>query len=347
MIIDRKKLIDTLTRVMPGIDSKGLVEQMTNLHFTGKSLVTYNDSIHVRVQFPTSFVCAVHGYTLFTLLNKLTSDNVKLELVDNSLKLNAVGVTANLNIGEGTEINDILNGIDKEIKELKNIEPLPSDFINGVNLCAFSAFVKDVGGSFTCIKVDGKHMMSSDKTRFSLYEMSSTMPEIMFKATTALSMVKYDLKLISETKSWLHFFEAKDGLVFSVRKYSGEYPVAEITAMVGAIKPTSKITIPEEVLSALGFLNVFTEGQEQKHTQITVKDNFMTLQVKGTKGTVTKKMKVESIQNFTFGINPSLLGEILKRGIRTIELSNVDKTKPPMAFFRLKNFTHAIALFSE
>jgi hypothetical protein len=160
----------------------------------------------------------------------------------------------------------------------------------------------------------------------------------MFKATTALEMVKYDLKLMSETKSWLHFFEAKDGLVFSVRKYSGEYPVTEILAMVGAVKPTSKITIPEEVLSALGFLNVFTEGQEMKHTQITVK---------GVKGTVTKKMKVESIQNFTFGINPSLLGEILKRGIRTIELSNVDKTKPPMAFFRLKNFTHAIALFSE
>jgi hypothetical protein len=345
MIIDRKKLLDSISKVLPGIDQKGLVEQMTNLHFTTKSIVTYNDSIYCRLPFPTDFACAVHATTLYNLLKGISGEKVKVELVNNSLKLNAVGVAADLNIGEGTEINDILNGIDKEIKELKNIEPLPSDFINGVNLCAFSAFVKDVGGSFTCIKVAGKHMMSSDKTRFSLYEMSTTMPEIMFKATTALSMVKYDLKLMSETKSWLHFFEAKDGLVFSVRKYSGEYPVAEITAMVGAIKPTSKITIPEEVLSALGFLNVFTEGQEQKHTQITVKDNFMTLQVKGTKGTVTKKMKVESKQNFTFGINPSLLGEILKRGIRTIELSNVDKTKPPMAFFRLKNFTHAIALF--
>ena len=347
MIIDRKKLLESIQKVMPGIDQKNLVESMSNIHFNNKSMITFNDSIYTRLPFPTDFQCSVHGYTLFNLLKGLTSENVKLELVDNSLKLNSVGVSANLNIGEGTEINDILNGIDKEIKELKNIEPLPSDFINGVNLCAFSAFVKDVGGSFTCIKVDGKHMMSSDKTRFSLYEMSTTMPEIMFKATVALDMVKYDLKLMSETKSWLHFFEAKDGLVFSVRKYSGEYPVADILAMVGAVKPTSKITIPEEVLSALGFLNVFTEGQEQKHTQITVKDNFMTLQVKGTKGAVTKKMKAESKQNFTFGINPSLLGEILKRGIRTIELSNVDKTKPPMAFFRLKNFTHAIALFSE
>jgi len=221
MIIDRKKLLDTLTKVMPGIDSKGLVEQMTNAHFTGKSLVTYNDQIYCSIPFHTEFKCSIHAYTLFTLLNKLTCDNVKLELVDTTLKLTAVGVTASLNMGEGTEINQILESIEKEIKELKNIEPLPSDFINGVNLCAFSAFVKDVGGSFTCIKVAGKHMMSSDKTRFSLYEMSSTMPEIMFKATTALEMVKYDLKLMSETKSWLHFFEAKDGLVFSVRKYSG------------------------------------------------------------------------------------------------------------------------------
>lgn len=347
MIIERKKFLESIQKVLPGIDSKGLVEQMTNLHFTEKALVTYNDSIYCRLPFPTNFQCSCHASTLFNLLKGISGEKVKVELVDNSLKINAAGVAANLNIGEGTEINDILISIDKEIKELKNIEPLPSDFINAVNLCAFSAFVKDVGGSFTCIKVADHYMMSSDKTRFSLYEMASTMPEIMFKATVALDMVKYDLKLMSETKSWLHFFEAKDGLVFSVRKYSGEYPVAEILAMVGAVKSTSKITIPEEVLSALGFLNVFTEGQEQKHTQVTVKEGWMTLQVKGTKGAVTKKMKVESAKDFTFGINPSLLGEILKRGIRTIEISNVDKTKPPMAFFRTKNFTHAIALFGE
>ena len=347
MIIERKRLLASIQKVLPGIDQKNLVESMSNIHFNSKSLITFNDVAYCRLPFPTDFVCSVHGSTLYNLLKGLTGEKIKLELVKNSLKLNSVGVSADLNIGEGTEINEILNSIDKEIKELKNIEPLPSDFINAVNLCAFSAFVKDVGGSFTCIKVDGKHMMSSDKTRFSLYEMTSTMPEIMFKATVAMDMVKYDLKLMSESKSWLHFFEAKDGLVFSVRKYSGEYPVAEILAMVGVVTKTSKITIPEEVLSALGFLNVFTEGQEQKHTQVTVKEGWLTLQVKGTKGAVTKKMRVESAKDFTFGINPSLLGEILKRDIRTIEISNVDKTKPPMAFFKMKNYTHAIALFSE
>ncbi len=277
----------------------------------------------------------------------MTSERVKVELVDNKLKLNSVGVAADLNIGEGSEIHDILEVIDKEIKTLKEIEPLPSDFLKAAELCAFSAFVKDIGGSFTCVKVEEHRMFSSDRTRFSCYEMDLVMAEMMFKAPVVTHMLNHELKLYSVTKSWIHFFEAKDGLVFSVRKYSGKYPTNEIIEITEASKAkvVSKIVLPDEVLQALGFLNIFTEGQEQKHCQVTAKGGMLSIQVSGTKGTVTKKLKVETKKEFTFGINPVLLGEILKRGMKTLEVSESDKT--PMAFFRSKNFTHAIALFGK
>lgn len=330
---------------MPGLDKRELVEQMTQFHFTGKAIVTYNDQIYVRLPFPTEFQCSVHGPTLFNLLKGLTTEKVKLELVGNSLKLNSVGVTAELVTGEGTEINEILSVIEKEIKTLKDIELLPSDFLKGVSLCAFSTLSKEVHGSYTCIKVLGKHMMTTDRTRFSLYTMSGEIPDLMFKASIAMEMIKYDLKLYSTTKSWIHFFEGKDGLVFSLRKYSGEFPTKEIIDMTTNVKPKAKVPLPKEILSALGFLNIFTDGQEQKHTQVTIKDGFLSLRVDGVKGKITKKIKVDTTQDLTFGINPMLLAEIMKRDMNTLEIGGMGNT--PLAFFRSKNFVHAMALFGE
>lgn len=345
MITERVKLLEIINRMLPGLDQKNLVGSMTMIHFQGNGLVTYNDSIFIKAQFPTDFKCAVHGQTLYNLLKGLDTEKVKLELVDNKLKINTVGVTANLNLAEGNEIDDILNAIDKEIKTLKTIERLPEDFLKAVELCMWSAFVKDVGGSFTCIQIADHYMMSSDRIRFSVYEMSELVSEMMFKASVATSLIKYQLKLYAVTRSWLHFFESKDGLIFSVRKYSGEYPVQEILNMVRNKEgKATKITLPDELTQALSFLNVFTEGQEQKHAQITVKGGQLSVNVQGVKGSVTKKMKIESNQDIEFGINPALLQEILRRGVKTIEVKSVEG-KIPMAFFRSKNFTHAIALF--
>lgn len=344
MITERKKLLETLTKMMPGIDSKELVASMTQLHFTGKSLISYNDAVYVRCNLPTEFQCSVHARTLYNLLKQLDTEKVKLELVDNRLRLNTLGIAADLTIGEGTEINEILNALDKEIKTLKTIEPLPTDFLKAVELCSFSAMTKDIGGSFTCINVSDHYVMSSDRSRFSLFRMETTMAEIMFKAVVVPDLVKYDLKLYSATKGWIHFFESKDGLVFSVRRYSGEFPTKEIILYSNANPNPVKVALPEEVLSSLGLMGIFTEGQQQKYVQVTANDGQLIMKVSGINGTVTKKFKIDTKKNFTFNINPVFLTEILKRGMKVIEV-NSDREQP-MAFFRSKNFTHAIALMS-
>jgi hypothetical protein len=320
---------------------------MSQIHFTGKSLMTYNDQIFSKLLFTTDFKCSVHAQTIFNLLKNLETEKVKVELHENRLKINTAGVAAKLVVGEGTEINDILSSIEKEVENQRHTDSLPDDFLKAVELCAFSAFTKDIGGSFTCINVVDNYVMSTDRVRFSLYKMDRPMQPIMFKAQAAYDMIKYDLKFYSVSKSWIHFID-KDSLVFSVRKYSGEYPADEILAIVNKSTPVAKIVMPEEIMKALSFLNLFTEGQEQKHAQVTVKDGYMTIGVQGTKGAITKRVKVETTKEFDFGINPTLMGEILKRGLKTIEVAeSVGKKEVPLAFFKTKNFTHAIVLFGQ
>jgi DNA polymerase III sliding clamp (beta) subunit (PCNA family) len=345
MIIERKKLIESLQLVMPGIDQKELVESMTHLHFTGKCIVTFNDAAYVSLPFPTDFQCSVHGKTLFNLLKALDSEKVKIEPVGGKLKFQSKGIAADFATGEGTEINEILQTIDKEVKGLKKIEPLPNDFHQAIELCAFSAHTKDIQGSLTNIKVKGDRVYSTDRTRFSTYLMEGSVDEFMFKAGIAADMQRYALKLYAVTKSWIHFFESKNGVIFSVRKYVGEYPDGDILGLIKGFKASAKLTLPAEVQSALQTVGIFTEGQEEKRAEISCSDGYLSISTSGVKGSINKKMKVDSTAKpFSFSINPALLNEILKRGIKTVEVGSGDV---PLALFRSDKFTHCIALFGE
>jgi len=353
MIFERKKFIEALLKMMPGVDKKGLVDQMTMFHFTGKEILTYNDQVFVRLPFLTDFECSVHAQTLYNLLNKLDTEKVKVELKDGRLKFNTAGVAASFTIGEGSEINEILNSVLNEIKSQTKFYNLPEDLMTALDLCRFSAFVKDIGGALTCIKIVDDKVLSTDRSRLSLYTMKVPIKSesFMVKASVVNDLLNYTPKLYCLTRAWIHFFESKDGLVYSVRRFEGDYPVEDALDLFSNAKPKYRISLPDGVLDSIGFVKLFTDEQDQKTINIKVADGQMSINASGTRGIISKKLKdvintVDSATDFSFNINPIMLAEIIKLGCKELQIVNVKKGNDnlPLALFKVHNFRHIIAL---
>lgn len=93
--MNRKELLDKLTRLQPALASNALVPIMTHFWFDGETVMAYNDRIGISAPLKTGFKGAIPGATLLGLLSNSTAEEVMLTTNDSGeavLKLKTANI---------------------------------------------------------------------------------------------------------------------------------------------------------------------------------------------------------------------------------------------------------------
>ena len=113
--MNRKKLLDVLKKVKPGIAEKDIVESMTYFYFSGKEVVTYNDKISILHPLETDFNLFVKADDLYKIVSLSKADVLKIEEKGNNLNIRSPKMNVNLTTIIDEEIVDRIKLIEKSL----------------------------------------------------------------------------------------------------------------------------------------------------------------------------------------------------------------------------------------
>lgn len=334
--INREELIESLTKVKPGLAQKELIEQSSHFIFEEGRIWTYNDQIAISQSFKSHLVGAVKADEFYKLLNKLDDENLEIAVQEGEFLIQGKTVTAKIKIDP--EIK--LQPIQAPGTNSKSWQTLPEDFTDAISLCLFSASRNMIRPELTCLYVTGKTVFSTDTFRATKREMQSKVKEdFLLPAIAAKELVKYNVhKVFTDTEGWLHFTN-KEHTMFSCRTFADvKYPekIWDFFDIKG-----EKIDLPdsfEQVIDRVSTL-VTADFDLDRFVNLIIEKNFLTCKGKGPHGSVSEKIDIDyNGKEIKIKVHPGFLMEILK------QLNSM--TIGERLLFQGDNFEHAICLSS-
>jgi hypothetical protein len=336
MKFDRQDFLNSLLLLQPGTDSREIIEQMGHVMFSSKQAITYNDQISIAVPLETNFNCSVNAEKLIKILQSMATKTVGVSKTKNELRLVSKDTKAGISIMVEDELADIIRRLHDDIESAK-WKKLPSNFIEGVSLCAFSASSKDEDRTMTCVRCNGDVIYAGDRSRCSKYIMDGKVSDFLIKATIVKDLKNFSPVKYYRSESWIHF-KTKDNVVFSCRRMSGKFlDYAKIFKM----KSGTKIKIPN-IKKEVDATEIMTSKDgKQKNIGLVFKKGLVVCLGASGSGWVEKPVKIDyKGKELTIRINPIFLSQVLERAT-TVRLT---KEK---AFFESGNFEHVIGLFTK
>jgi hypothetical protein len=365
MKLERKKLLDALEKLKPGLSPKELVEQMTQFNFLGKHLVTYNEIISVYVPFESDFICSVKADVFQGILSKLNEKNMELNLIDEEVKDEegeTVLIKYNLQLltdSTEAEFPVLIEGdISKAMLELeKQMDgdwlELPKDFSKGAYLCMFSASKDPADNTLTCLKVDGEHLTCNDNTRATWYRMDGEMEPFLMQAAVAKELKKYFPSHYHVGENWIHFKNESDGTIFNVRRVKGQ--MKDVRPFF--TKEGTDFKVPVELKEAIELAGVVNADDRplDRLVELSIEKNKAICSAWKDGGAKVKKevpIPFYSGDEICFFINPDFMMEIIEHSEPDAEskekapkmIINMDKR---LAYFVNKKFDHALLLRAD
>lgn len=330
--MERNALIDLLTKVMPGLATKEVVELSTSFIFSGGELITFNDDIHVAAKLPDELAeldgIAVEALPLYNLLRSVDLDTVEIKVLKNELRISGKGFKAGVRRREVEE--------PPKIKRPKKMTKLKPGFIEAVQDCMLSAGTDASRPLLTCIHCTPERVESCDNFRLTIFPMRTGLKEeILLPSRYVKILGSYQLAKAGTTSGFLHF-ETKDGVLFSCRTFDGEYPELDGVCEGGG----EKFKVPRKLLDVLDAAGVFLAFQHKDDAEILVAIEDKKIKVRSTseagwyEGTCPIKYKGDPVN---FRINPYMLKAVLdQEGTTKIGESSV--------IFETAEFFHQIAM---
>ena len=303
--MERKNLLNALLAVKPGIANKEIVESMTYFYFSGSNVISYNDIISIQYPLKTDFKTFVKADDLFKVVSKVKADQISLDLKDTSLIMKAKNVQSKFATIEDNDISARVKVIKQSVDKCK-FKTLPENFKEVTRLCSFIASNNESDQTLTCVSIKGDLISATDNVRIALAKLSSSMPDMLIKASEIKNLINIDPIEYSVDNSWIHF-KSKIGCVFSIRKVNGSFPdVAQFTKFKG-----TNISLPKSILDGLDIASVFVDSTEPS-VQISLKRGWCRIFKDGEGGTVDYREKIPyEGKDVNFTINPTFLVEML------------------------------------
>lgn len=345
MKTNRKKFIDVLQAVKPGLAQREIIEHSTSFIFKDNQLMTYNDEVSVRHKLGKEFKeldgCAIQSKELFALLNKLTDEEIEIEVTDSELKVQGKKNKAGIKL-EAANIEEFVNALGKP----KDWESLPASFLTAIGFCMFSAGKDMTKPLLTCIYVKGQDVLSSDDKRITHYELGNKadLEELLIPASVAKDLKSYTPTEYSVTDGWLHFRNEEE-VVFSCRTMEGTYSATKAMQIIDSVEgETAKL--PAGLPEALERAGIFSSGTDIKtanddRIKITLADGELTVRGEGSGGwfeeTTRIRYKGEALE---FEVNPAHLQAILSH---TDEVMIGER----MLKFEGENFSHVVSILAS
>lgn len=220
----KSELLNALTQVKPGLAKNDLIEGANNFIFTKSSIITYNDTIQVQVEFKSGIEGTAPSQELYNLLSKIPDDEIEIENNKSYIVIKGNKKKAKFII---SEIPEVLREYFVDSKKLKSWSGLPKDFSECLKFCLFSS-IKDILDSskavLSCLNINRDTVESSDNNRATTKKMNDKVNEnLLIPSDSVRELIKYSPIKFCKTKGWINF-KNKDGVIFSTRTIEGEFP---------------------------------------------------------------------------------------------------------------------------
>ena len=327
-VINRRALMDALTKVRPGIANKEIVENSVNFSFNEKEIFTNNDEISVAQKFESGIVGSIKAEEFYKLISKIPSDEITINQEGTNLLLTAEikikdkedkevtdSLTANIKM---TETIIDRQGINPPAKNSNKWNKLPADFTKAATFCIFSTSKNMVKPELTCIwftsDEDGAVAISCDGYRGTMYyfnkEDKIDIP-FLVPANVAKYLSIYNPTRYLLTESWLHFMNNED-TILSCRVVATDYPeqIWDFFAVEG--KEFNLPTGFDEVIQRTETI-VTEEFEQDKFLTLTLKKGEIECTGQGTLGKISEKRPIDyDGEEKEILVHPRLLLDILK-----------------------------------
>jgi hypothetical protein len=318
MEVNREDLLDVLNLVRPGLSQKEVIEQSNHFIFNKDEILAYNDELLISYPFDIELQCTVDASLFLKLISRMTSATVFIELKGVKLEVWNEKTSAHIPIVQESEIFEYIQNVSKGLADA-NWHRLSQDFIDGLRLCAFSAGTDRTDGTITCVRVEGKDIMSGSKSRVSWYQMDKEAEEDFYiEATLIEELSKYeDVSSYTLSAAWAHF-KSESGVTFSARRVIPLELLPFREPFEGF--PTGvRIRIPADLRSSIETVNIVNEGEPgaDKSVMLIIDDKMITCRAETKKGTISDMASFDKPINIgdqvQLSINPIFLMDVLER----------------------------------
>jgi len=307
MEINRKELKTALEIVKPGLAGNDTIEQTTSFCFINGHVVTYNDEISVRYPIDVDIEGAVNASELYGFINKVSCDEITIEIEDSELRLKAGKSKAGLTL-ESKIVLPI-----KDIGDIDEWNKLPKDFLKSVDFARAACSKDSTRAILTCINVKDNIVQGADNHRIARTELDDTVNvnEFLIPSHVAGTVVQLKPIRIAESDGWIHF-KTKNHAIISCRVFDDEYVNTEKLLKITG----DSITFPDAMSEILEKASVFGNNSSLLQSAITIdlQSKKLIVSSKSESGWFEEKARVEySGEPIKFSIALYVLNDILER----------------------------------
>lgn len=306
MKVEREKFLNDLNMVRAGLSPKEFIEQSSCLVFQDGQVMTFNDEIACRKDIGINITGAVQASSLMAILEKLTDDELKVRENENN-ELEFRGKNKGFGV---TKDGDIYLPINK-VEMPKKWTPLAPSFTHAMGLVEHCVSTDESRFELCCIHITTKFVEACDNFQIMRCNVPTGITEdVLVRGTSMKHITAMEMDEIALTENWIHF-RNKSGLVFSCRKYSGDYPnVDKMIVMEG-----DRITIPKGLVDASDRAMIFAMDKSgDPLVKVSVSNNVLRILGEGLSGWY-KEVKKTTYKGppLEFVIAPYLLRHIAEK----------------------------------
>ena len=335
MEVKRKEILTCLESVKPAVaTSNPLSEQQTHFIFNKEVVIGYNDDVVIIHPFVSGLRCSVVADKFLKTISKIKQEELEIKFKEEKIKIKTKDTVAEFTTTDNKEMLEIIERL--SIPE-KGWKKLPKDFLDGLELCVFSAGDNMLEPHLTGIHIKGKNIVSSDDFRISRFIMEEEMKcDVLIPATSISTLLKMNVKRYLINDTWA-FFKTAENIIFGSRRLSFDYPdTSEFLKLKGiTIKLPSELS---ELIEKAAII-IETAHSQDDTVEITLFENLATCKAEGPNGKIKTKIKTKEVyEQMIFSVNPTFMLRILK------ETNEMIYSEDKIKFVIDDNFEHIIAL---
>lgn len=306
--INRADLLRTLETAAPGLSPKDVTEQSASYVFRNGMVLTYNDEVACRAKtaLAPDLTGAVKAAPLVKILQKITADEITVEIIDGALLVRGKRERLKLDLQA-----EITLGIDA-VERPTTWRPLPEDFAEAVSVVGECAATKDESNfALTCIHLTPKWIEACDNFQMTRYLLKTGLEKsFLVKRESLKHIVTMGMTKFSESETWVHFRNAT-GLILSCRRYIEDYP----NLAVGLDCSGAPATLPKGLAEACEKANIITEEfTDTNRVLVMLRPGEMRVVGRVGSNEYSKDIKLKYHgPAISFMVSPKLLIELVKR----------------------------------
>lgn len=283
----------------------------------------------------TGITCAVNAKDLLKIVSGIKDKELILEVKDRTLHITSEKTSAELAIFSADAVLSIIESL-----EVTEMQPLPVDFTDGIELCQDSLSADYAQNlNLFAMKFMNEHIYSADPFRISHYTMQESLNcQFLLPKAVLKPLVNFNAELFCMNNGWVHF-ENKDGDFLSCRAINGDLPNLE--GLLNSFTEEPQIlSLPDELRDVLtDMIGVYDATEEyNKHVLVEITPGLMTLSFRKERASLKKKIKIAE-QNVSCTI--SLSAVFL---LNIIDIIFEMKIGEKQVLFQNDEYTHMIML---